>query len=202
MKSLQPVREYRTRFGIDEEPLSEGGVWLNGKTDGVDWTDVISRGGVAFGAVSRMGVAERRAEQGNIDPILATTPVGDYDDPTAILTGPWGGRQHAWAEVFTRNQTQEFFQEVQIRLRSSMSAHHCAGYEVIWRCLANESAYVEIVRWNGKVGDFTSLARRTGAEVGINDGDKVEAEIVGSRIVALINDTEVLAASDGMFVVG
>src|SRR5438067_1711699 len=62
MKSSQPVREYRTRFGVDEEPLSEGGLWLNGKTDGVDWTDVISRGGVAFGAVSRMGVAEQRGE--------------------------------------------------------------------------------------------------------------------------------------------
>lgn len=196
------VRAYQTRFREVEEPLSENGMWLNGKSDGIDWTDVLSRGGVAYGAVSRMGVSERRVEQGNTDPDSSSTPIGDYDDPTAILAGSWGSDQRAWADVFSQNQTDAFFQEVQIRLRSSMSAHQCAGYEVIWRCLANENSYVEIVRWNGNVGDFTSLARRQGLACAISDGETVAATIYGDRITAFINDVEILSATDGAFADG
>ena len=36
-----PVRSYRTSFQTDEDPISEGGIWLNGRTDGIDWADVI-----------------------------------------------------------------------------------------------------------------------------------------------------------------
>lgn len=64
-----------------------------------------------------------------------TEPEGDYDDPTAVLAGVWGRNQHARARVFSRNQTEDYFQEVEIRLRSAISPHSCTGYEVFWRCL-------------------------------------------------------------------
>jgi hypothetical protein len=54
------------------------------------------------------------------------------------------------------------FQEVEIRLRSTMEPHSCTGYEVFFRCLKTEDGYAEIVRWNGKIGDFTSLAKLSG----------------------------------------
>ena len=47
------VRSYRTRFQRDENPISEGGLWLNGARDGIDWADVIVRNGVAYGARGR-----------------------------------------------------------------------------------------------------------------------------------------------------
>ena len=31
---------YTTNFSGAENPISEGGRWLNGQTDGLDWTDV------------------------------------------------------------------------------------------------------------------------------------------------------------------
>ena len=62
-----PVRSYRTTFPLDETPISEGGLWVNARTDGIDWCDVVTKGGVVFGEVTRMGVAEQRAEQGNLD---------------------------------------------------------------------------------------------------------------------------------------
>ena len=96
------VRSYSTRFPRDEDPISEGGVWLNGRTDGIDWIDCITKDGVCFGAVSRMGVPERRLQQGDTD---AEVPEGDYDDPTAVLAGEWGPNQHGKAEVFCRNPT-------------------------------------------------------------------------------------------------
>jgi hypothetical protein len=192
------VRSYSTTFALDEDPISEGGMWLNGRKDGIDWIDVISRNGEAFGAVSRMGVPERRAEQGNLESSEAA-PEGDYDDPTAVLTGAWGRNQHGKARVFSRNPTEDYFQEVQFRLRHTMTAHSCTGYEVFWRCLKSDTAYAEIVRWDGKVGNWHSLERRVGEEFGVKDGDLVEATIVGDVLKGFINGVEVISATDDMF---
>jgi hypothetical protein len=200
--TAEPVRSYRTRFRQDEDPLSEGGIWVNGMKDGLDWVDIVARGGVAHGGVSRMTVAERRLQQGNLAPGDAADPVGDYDDPTAVLAGEWGRNQHARATVFSRNPTEDYFQEIEIRLRSAIRPHVCTGYEVFWRCLKNSSAYAEIVRWNGKIGDFTSLARITGPDCGVQDGDLVEATVFGNRITSFINGVQVLEATDDTFAGG
>src|ERR1700730_104316 len=40
---------YTTAFSRAENPISEGGKWLNGRTDGLDWTDVRTTPGFAFG---------------------------------------------------------------------------------------------------------------------------------------------------------
>lgn len=197
------VRSYSTRFESDEEPISEGGLWLNGRRDGIDWCDVVTRNGVAYGEVSRMNSAERRAEQA-FDGAAAGAGVqeGDYDDPAAVLTGPWGSNQAVRATVFSRNPTDDFFQEIEIRLRSSIAPHNCDGYEVFWRCSKSDAAYAEIVRWNGKIADFTSLARRVGPEFGVKHGDIVEATIVGNVIRSYINSVEVLSVSDDVFASG
>jgi hypothetical protein len=171
------VRSYSTRFQRDEDPISEGGKWVNGGKDGIDWYNVITKNGVAFGAVTR----------------------GEYTDPTALLTGTWGKNQRVKARVFSRNQTEKYYQEVEIRLRSSLSPHLCTGYEVFWRCLKTPSAYVEIVRWNGKVRDWTSLKKLTGTQYGVKDGDLVEARIVGDVIKGYVNGVEVISVTDNTF---
>src|SRR5512140_1835095 len=120
-----PVRSYRTTFPLDETPISEGGMWVIARTDGIDWCDLVTKGGVVFGEVTRMGVAERRAEQGDLDAAgEGAAPIGDYDDPTANLSGEWGRNQFVKARVFSRNQTDKYFQEVEIRLRSTILPHH------------------------------------------------------------------------------
>jgi hypothetical protein len=204
------VRSYTTRFERDEEPISEAGLWINGRRDGIDWCDVLTKSGVAYGEVSRMAVAERRAEQAFGGPAPAAEPAadpgaaqaGDYDDPTAVLAGTWGRNQAGRATVFSRKPTDDFFQEVEIRLRSSITPHSCTGYEVFWRCSKSEAAYAEIVRWNGKVADFTSLARRVGPEFGVQHGDVVEATIVGNVIRSFINGVEVMSVTDDVFTEG
>jgi hypothetical protein len=194
---MQSVRSYRTRFEINEEPISEGGLWRNGRTDGIDWADVVTNGGLAYGGPTRMDSAERRAEQGNL--AEGVVPEGDYDDPTAVLAGAWGRDQHAKGRVLSRNPTEVYFQEVQLRLRTIIEPNYCSGYEVFWRCLEADTAYAEIVRWNGKVGDFTSLARRVGREYGVKDGDLVEATILGDVLAGLVNGVEVISATDDTF---
>ena len=198
------VRSYSTRFELDEDPISEGGMWINGRKDGIDWADVQVKNGLAHGNVTRMEVAERRVEQGNLDPstVDESVPEGDYDDPTAVLAGEWGKNQHAKAKVFSRNPTEEYFQEVEIRLRSTITPRRCTGYEVFWRCLKTESGYAEIVRWNGKIADFTSLKKLLGPQYGVKDGDLVEATVVGNVLKGFINGVEVISAADDTYDAG
>jgi hypothetical protein len=199
-----PVRSYSTRFQLDEDPISEGGIWLNGRADGIDWIDVISKNGVGYGAVSRMGVPERRIEQGNLEGSTPeeAAPEGDYDDPTAVLTGTWGRDQYAKGTVYSKNPTDEYFQEVQFRLRHVMTPQFCRGYEVFWRCLKTEDGYAEIVRWDGKVGDWTSLKRFAGPQYGVEHGDLIEASIVGNVLKGFINGVEVISVTDDTYADG
>ncbi len=197
LPSKTPVRSYKTEFSTDETPLSEGGLWLNGRKDGVDWADVLVRGGRAYGEVTRMMAREKRLEQAGLGAGAATGAVeGDYDDPTAVLTGNWGKDQYANARVFSRKQTGLYFQEVEIRLRSRVKPHWCDGYEVFFRCLKTDEGYAEIVRWNGKIGDFTSLKKLIGKDYGVQDGDLIAASIVGNVIRGYINGEEIISAVD------
>ena len=198
-----PVRSYATSFATDEVPLSEGGLWLNGRADGIDWCDVITKDGLAHGEVTRMTVAERRAEQGNLDAAdAASDPVGDYDDPTAVLKGAWGRDQYVKARVFSRNPTNRYFQEVELRLRTTIEPNSITGYEVFFRCLKTDEGYAEIVRWDGRIGKWKSLTRKVGAHVGVKDGDLIEASIVGNLITGYINGVEVTSAVDDTYPTG
>jgi hypothetical protein len=172
-----PKRSYSTRFQLDEDPISEDGKWINGWKDGIDWYNIITKNGVAYGAVTQ----------------------GEYTDPTALLTGTWGKNQKVKARVFTRNQTEKYYQEVEIRLPSKIAPHLCTGYEVFWRCLKTPNAYVQVVKWNGKVRDWTSLKKHTGARYGVKDGDLVEATIFGNVIKGYINGVEVIPVTDDTF---
>lgn len=195
---LITVRSYSTRFVVDENPISEGGIWLNGRRDGIDWANILTRDGLAHGETLPLRVAERRVEQG--DEIAA--PVGDYNDPSAILTGIWGKNQHAKATVFSKNQKADYYHEVELRLRSQMLPHGIPGYEIFFRCLKAEGGYAEIVRWNGPLGDFTSLCRKDGPEFGVKDGDVIEATIIGNVIKGYINGVEVTSAIDNTYASG
>ena len=61
---------YSTSFTGTENPISEGGKWLNGATNGLDWCDVQKTPGLAFGVGS------------------CST---NFSDPTAVLTNSAGG---------------------------------------------------------------------------------------------------------------
>jgi len=174
LPNKKPVRSYKTEFKKNETPISEGGLWLNGRKDGIDWCDVVVKNGEAFGEVSRNQVKEFRAEQASLGAGAAVgAAVGDYDDPTAVLTGQWGPNQYGKVKVFSRNQTNTVFQEVQIRLRHNMKAKFCNGYEVFFRILDTEEGYAEIVRWNGPVGGWTSLKKLIGKKYGVKHGDSI-----------------------------
>lgn len=171
---------YSTDFPLDENPISEGGMWINGGTDGLDWHDVSTARGLAIGHQSGTS----------------------YTDGTALLTGSWGAEQTLEAVVHTVNPHDSCYQEVELRLRSSLSAHDCSGYEVSFKASKSADAYLIIVRWNGALGDFTYLQNLHGSQYGVADGDIVKATISGNLITAYINGVEMGSATDDTYASG
>src|SRR5579862_7646687 len=47
--SARKHRTYTTRFRHTEDPISESSNWLNGRTDGLDWANVRTKSGLAYG---------------------------------------------------------------------------------------------------------------------------------------------------------
>jgi hypothetical protein len=168
---------YTTNFPLTENPISEGGNWVNGGTPGIDWTNVSTASGLAIG--HQVGVS--------------------YSDATALLTGAWAPDQTAMAVVYSTNQNDACYQEVELRLRSSVSSHSCKGYEINFKASKTSNAYLQIVRWNGALGDFSYIVSRSGAQYGVKTGDTVKASIVGNVITAYINGVQMLQATDTVY---
>lgn len=177
---------YTTKFPLTENPISEGGNWINGQTAGLDWANIRTTPGFAFGTES--GAVKTVPEK--------------YDDSAALLAGTWGPNQTAQATVHTVNQNDKIWEEVELRLRSTLSAHRATGYEVNFRCSKTGNAYTEIVRWNGPLGSFTYLNRAVGSRYGVANGDVVKATIVGNVITTYINGVQVLQATDNTYTSG
>ena len=175
-----PARTYTTKFPLKENPISESGNWINGKAVGLDWTDVQTTPGLAFGTESG---------------------TSGYDDSTAVVTGTWGPDQWAQATVhLTNQQGGTIYEEVELRLRSAITAHKITGYEINFQASGASNAYVQIVRWNGPLGNFTYVADRNGP--GLHDGDVVKAMIQGSTITVYLNGTQILQGTDGTYASG
>lgn len=105
---------YNTYFPNSENPISEGGNWKNRALEGVEWTNCRTGSGLVYSTES--GTNSNR-----------------YGDSTYILTGTWGPLHTVEATVFSHNQNDAYFQEVALRLHSTMTAHTSTGYEVLFR---------------------------------------------------------------------
>jgi hypothetical protein len=162
------AESYQTDFPATENPISEGGRWINGGANGLDWTNVSTTPGLAIG--HQTGAS--------------------YTDATALLTGTWASDQHVSATVHTVSQNDACYQEVELRLRSAVSAHSSRGYEISFKMSQTSEAYVIIVRWNGPFASFDYLFKGTGAQFGVKNGDVVSADIAGNVITASVNGQE------------
>src|SRR5262249_4672036 len=137
--SMASAASYSTTFaGSNENPISEsGGRWLNGATDGLDWNDFAGSNHIAISYLAH-GLA----------------------DEVALLTGTWGANQTVQATVRVTDSTTSDFTEAELRLRSSISAHSCTGYECLFSLASpntGANVYIGIVRWNGPSGNFTTV---------------------------------------------
>jgi hypothetical protein len=151
-----PWRVYHTLFPKAQNPISENESWINGGTVGFDWADVRTKPGIAFGTD------------------LAT----QYADPTAVLAGTWGSNQEVERKVTVRKAFSDCCHEVELRLRTTIRPHAITGYEVLCSVVVG-NPYLEIVRWNGPLNDFTYIGR---TKLGCGEGDTLKAIAFGNRI--------------------
>jgi hypothetical protein len=171
--------DYSTQFPATENPISQGGMWINGGSTGNAWTNVATTPGAAFGTMP--GNASNAAV---------------FADSTAILTGSWGADQSVQATVFASSvpNSSSIFAEVEIRLRTSISSGFITGYEVNCSVSPNASNnYMQIVKWNGALADFTQL---DGANAHCVNGDVMKATMVGNTITVFKNGTQMLSFTD------
>jgi hypothetical protein len=171
-------RTYETKFPAAEESLSENQNWIGGRTVGLEWSDIQTVPGRAYGVV--------------LGP-------GDFRDPTALVSGAWGPDQTAEATVYSENPSDAIYEEVELRLRSNLSAHSCTGYEIDFRVTSSSHAYLAIVRWNGPYADFTYLVTYRGARYGVSNGDVIKASMVGNTISVYKNGIQIGSAKDDTF---
>jgi hypothetical protein len=172
------ARNYTTNFDLTEIAISEGSVWRRANNV---WTNVTTANGNAFGT---NGIANQ------------------YDDSYALLSG-FGPDQQAEAVVFRSPSlvTTGTTHEMELLLRFSDDANNARGYE----CLFNYAGGVQIVRWNGALGDFTVLPLTGGAgNLGrdLVSGDVIKATIVGNVISSYINGVLRAQATDSTFASG
>jgi hypothetical protein len=174
---------YSTNFLLAENPISENSNWINGGVIGLDWTNVRTMPGQAMGTMP-----------GNAS--------GDavYADSTAVLAGAWGPTQTAQGTIFvTTHAAPGVFEEVELRLRITITAHSITGYEI--NCSVNpKNLYVQIVRWNGPINNWT-LLDATGVK-NVSNGSILRATISGNTITAYLNGTQVLQVTDGTYTNG
>jgi hypothetical protein len=161
---------YTTAFPLTENPISEGGRWRN---TGVDWTAVRTTPGLAFGT---NGAAN------------------GYDDSYAYLSG-FGANHTVEATIYAAdNIDSSESHEVELLLRWSDAPHSARGYE----CLLSFLGSIQIVRWNGALGDFTGLAGGgTGGRV--KTGDVFKASISGNTINVYYNGQLKCSATDSTY---
>lgn len=180
-----PADTYSTTFPLRENPISEGRYWLNGKANGLQWADIKTESGLAFGT---------------------QTGAVNFDDSTAVLVGSWGPNQSVQATVHTVNQRTDIFEEVELRLRTTISANRITGYEINFRCLYNQpgNQYIQMVGWDGGLGNFHYLPNYsvTSAFNGIRDGDVLKATIIGNAITVYINGVVAAEGTDSSWATG
>jgi hypothetical protein len=176
---------YTTNFPNVENPLSEGGNWINGGTTGLDWSNCESvfSGGVHYAAGLQNGLVQ---------------PVGS--DATAVLSGAWLPNQSASA-VF-HGAGVGAFKEAELRLRTIITPHSITGYEIDFSASA-ATPYIFVVRWNGALGDFTDITPGPPDMVDwLHDGDVVFASIIGNNIIVKLNGATIYNFTDNSFATG
>lgn len=166
------LRSVGTTFPLTEDPISEGGNFLNGQTDGSAWGDIQTSGGNAYGT---------RA--------LST------GDNTALVKGPWSPNQYAQGTVFSTGPSETWFPEAELRLLSTISANVNSGYEISFS-YKSTSPYLIIVRWNGAFGDYTYIRNLSGPQYQVVNGDVIRAGIVAGALTVYKNGSVVANVPD------
>ena len=158
------IDSYTTTFPLTENPISENGNWLNGKTNGIDWNDCQTMGG---------------------DPGLASGAqpgTGQSHESICVRTGTFSAAQSAAVTVHVAHSIGAQYDEVEAHVNTTIIAGKITGYEGYCpdhRQLGGPDAEISL-RWNGPLANATNsnngfiCAQRPQAGVTCTTGDVVK----------------------------
>jgi hypothetical protein len=170
----QASASYSTVFPSTENPLSDGGKWVQGGTVGLDWQNTRSVPGLEYAS--------------------GVNAYWNYDDSISHLTG-FAANHYAQATYFKdAGYSPADSHECELLLRFDITAHNARGYEIQFPF----GGGIEIVKWNGPAGDYTVITTNgTGAGPGtLVTGDVLRAEMVGSVITVKKNGATCFSVTD------
>jgi hypothetical protein len=179
MKTKQPrpsgLLTYSTNFPLTENPISESSRWINGGTTGLDWQNVRTTAGKAYGSATSTG----------------------YNDCIAILSG-YPANHSAQATVYLDpTYTAPDSHEILLLLRFRISANVARGYEVNF---GNAGSTIQVFAWHGPLGDvFPELTGSGTGPGGLVTGDVIKAQIVGNVITVYKNGSLIYTVTDGQY---
>ena len=183
---LYAANTYTTAFPLTENPISESGNWINGGvTGGSNFHNVRTTARAAFGT--------QPGGQGNCSGVGQAA----CGDSTAVLTGSWGATQTVQAVVYVIGSPSDY-SEVELRLRTTITSGSITGYEFNCSVVPGD-AYMQIVRWNGGLGNFTLIDARS---QGCVNGDVLKATGNGSTLTIYKNGSAVFSVIDSTYTNG
>lgn len=165
---------YTTFFPLTENPISEGGNWVNGLAQGLHWGNMQTFAGGHVGAT-------------NTSPGCDLAHPNNCNDSVAALTGTWTVNQAACGVVFidpTLN-VNTTIDEVEIHLHRTIISGNSTGYEFDYSLHNNGTQYAAIVRWDGYTGgnnSFTFLSQFPGTPVALQNADLFCASAIGGNL--------------------
>ena len=185
----QNARTYATDFPIEENPISEGGIWQH---SGASWAMVRTFANRAVGSQTGSGgYDDAYAYLPRFGP-NQTAQATLWKDPAigndSIACKIW--RRLIWRRLRGHYCDYPDTHEVELLLRWTDSAISARGYECN---LSWDGKYAEIVRWNGPFGDFTYITQQRTFNPGImppNNGDLFKATISGNTINVYLNKND------------
>jgi len=185
----QNARTYATDFRLEENPISEGGVWRH---RGASWAMVRTFASRAVGSQTGSGgyddayayLSEFGPNQTAQATLWKDPAIGNDSITCRIL------RRLIWRRLRGNYCAGPGTREVELLLRWADSATSARGYECN---LSWDGKYAEIVRWNGPFGDFTYITQQRTFNAAImppSNGDIFKATISGNTINVYLNKND------------
>jgi hypothetical protein len=172
-----PVIAYSTSFAVDENPMSENGIWVQGGTVGLDWQNVKTLGGKACASNTSSGFNDCGA---HLDPAFAQIPNDQQAVGTIFKAGGY---------------TATDSHECELLIHWLTTAHNARGFENTMPF----SGAAQQVRWNGAVNDFTVLSPTGSGGGPFNNGSVIKAKMVGNVLTLYQDATQILTVTDATF---
>jgi hypothetical protein len=177
------AQTYSTTFPATEDPISQSGEWVNGGSTGVEWGNVQTKPGLAFGTI-----------------INGAPP---YNDSTAVLAGSWGSNQTVQGTAVITPNSQDFSsqEEVELHLNMTITPDNITGYELDFSTISG-NPYIVIVRWNGPLNSYcyinsgSTCSNPVTVPMVIHNGDVLKGTNVNGLITVYVNGVAEATATD------